>query len=70
MNDGNTTSVLAASGSLNGDKLNLDLTTLGSINLYRLTLTPNGDSASGDYQAFSANGESWTGSASGTRSAQ
>ncbi len=70
MNDGNTTSVLAASGSLNGDKLNLDLTTLGSINLYRLTLTPSGDSASGDYQAFSANGESWTGSASGTRSAQ
>lgn len=70
MNDGNNTLIVAASGSTDGDKLNLDLTTLGSINLYRLALTPSGDSASGDYQAFSASGSSTTGSAKGTRSSQ
>ena len=70
MNDGNNPQIVAASGSLDGDKLNLDLTTSGSINLYRLALTPSGDSASGDYQAFSANGSSMTGSAKGTRSSQ
>lgn len=70
MNDGNNTLVVAASGSYDGSKLNLDMTTLGSINLYRLALAPSGDSASGDYQAFSANGQSWTGSANGTRSAE
>ncbi len=70
MNDGNNTLIVAASGSFDGSKLNLDLTTLGSINLYRLALTPSGDSASGDYQAFSASGNTWTGSANGTRSSQ
>ena len=70
MNDGNSTLLVAASGSLDGSKLNLDLTTLGTINLYRLALTPSGDSASGDYQAFSAAGNTLTGSANGTRSSQ
>lgn len=68
MKDGNSTLLVAASGSNEGDKLNLDITSYGSINLYRLALTSSGDSASGDYKAFSANGQSWTGSAQGTRS--
>ncbi|MGA9098911.1 MAG: hypothetical protein WB392_08285 [Methanotrichaceae archaeon] len=71
MNDGNSTQTVAASGSLDDNKLNLDLTTTsGAINLYRLALTPSGDSASGDYQAFTASGSSLTGSANGTRSSQ
>lgn len=69
MNNGNSTLVVAASGFPEDDQLYLDMTTLGSINLYRLTLTMSGDSASGDYTAYSANGQSWTGSAEGTRSA-
>ncbi len=68
MRDGNNTLLVAASGSVDGDKLNLDLTSFGTINLYRLTLTSSGDSASGDYKAFSAGGQSWTGSAKGTKS--
>lgn len=68
MKDGNSTLLVAASGSNDGDKLNLDITSYGSINLYRLALTSSGDSASGDYKAFSASGQSWTGNAQGTRS--
>ncbi|MFB3765066.1 MAG: hypothetical protein ACE14P_07435 [Methanotrichaceae archaeon] len=70
MNDGNSTLIVAASGSFDGSKLNLDLTTLGSISLYKLALAPSGDSASGDFQAFSASGDTWMGSARGTRSSQ
>lgn len=71
MNDENSAQTVSASGSFDGNKLNLNLMmTSGAINLYKLTLTPSGDSASGDYQAFSASGDSWTGSVSGTRSSQ
>lgn len=68
MREGNDTLQVAASGSLQGDDMNLDITTLGSISLYRLTLSFSGDSASGDYTAFSASGDAWTGSADGMRS--
>ncbi len=68
MKEGNNTLQVAASGSLVGDKMDLDITTLGSISLYRLSLTLSGDSASGDYSAFSASGDAWTGSANGLRS--
>lgn len=68
MREGNNTMLAAVSGSIEGgDKLNMDLTTLGTINLYKLMLTTNEDSASGDYKAFSSSGESWAGSAKGTR---
>jgi hypothetical protein len=40
---------------------------LGTISLYKQALHLNGDSASGDYQAFSASGDTWTGSAEGLR---
>lgn len=69
MSNENSTLLVAASGFLDGDTLDLDLTTLGSINLYRLSLTTSGDSASGNYTAFSASGQSWMGSAEGIRSA-
>jgi VCBS repeat-containing protein len=68
MKDGNKTVPVTASGSTDGDLLNLDITTYGSINMYKLALNASGDSVSGDYKAFSSSGESWTGTAMGTRS--
>jgi hypothetical protein len=68
MKDGNNTFPVTASGSTDGENLSLDVTTSGSINMYKLALTASGDSASGDYKAFSSDGQSWTGTATGTRS--
>lgn len=65
--DDNTTLIAAASGSLIDSELNLDLVTLGKVNLYRLALTVSGDSATGNYTAYSPLASPSTGSASGTR---
>jgi VCBS repeat-containing protein len=70
MREGNDTIPVTASGSTDGDLLNLDVTTYGSIEMYKLALTARGDSASGDYKAFSSSGESWTGTATGSRSSE
>ncbi|HUI39499.1 MAG TPA: hypothetical protein VLY86_01065 [Methanothrix sp.] len=67
LDEDNNTLQVAASGSVLGDEMNLDITSTGPISLYRLALNLSGDSADGDYHAFSASGDSWTGSASGTR---
>lgn len=67
LNEDNSTLQVAASGSILGEEMNLDITSTGPISLYRLALNLSRDSAAGDYNAFSASGDSWTGSASGTR---
>lgn len=67
INDGGDTLQVSASGSAEGDKLKLDVTTSGTINLYRLALTISGNSASGDYRAFSNDGQPWTGITNGFR---
>ena len=64
----NNTQQVTASGLEDGSRLDLNLTTLGTVNLYKLSLTRNGDSATGEYSAYSADGQSWTGSARGTKS--
>lgn len=66
INDGGDTQQASASGSLEGDKLDLDVTSSGT-GLYRLTLTMNGNTLSGDYRAFSTDGEPWKGIANGIR---
>jgi hypothetical protein len=66
--DANTTMMAAASGSLLDGELNLDLVTLGKVNLYRLDLTVSGESATGNYTAYSTSGATSTGEAEGTRS--
>jgi len=66
--EGNNTQQVTASGLEDGNRLDLNLTTLGTVNLYMLTLTTNGDSAAGEYRAHSADGQSWTGNATGTKS--
>ena len=67
MNDGGDTMEASASGTLEGDKIYLGVTTLGTISLYRLALTTNSNSASGEYKAFSPNEPPWIGIAEGIR---
>lgn len=69
MRSGNSTLAVAASGSKDGEKMNLDVTTIGTISTYKMALNLDGDSASGDYSAFAANGDTWNGQVSGILSA-
>ena len=65
--DANTTMMAAASGTLTDNELNLDLVTLGKVNLYRLALMVSGESATGNYTAYSPSSFPSTGTAKGTR---
>lgn len=65
--EGNTTLQVAASGSVSDNEMDLDIISLGTINLYKLKLELDGDFGYGNYQAFSAIGETWSGSAEGLR---
>jgi hypothetical protein len=67
INDGGDTLEVIASGSVEGDKLYLDATSSGTIILYRLALTESGNTASGEYRAFSTGNETWKGLADGVR---
>ena len=60
----------AASGTIAGDRLNLDLVSLEKVNLYRISMTVNGDSATGSYTAFNPSSASTTGTANGVISAR
>jgi hypothetical protein len=66
--DANTTLIAAASGTIAGDKLSLDVVSLGKVSLYRITMTLSGDSATGTYTAFNPGVASTTGTANGVRS--
>jgi hypothetical protein len=69
INDGVDTQNVTASGSIQGDQLNLNATSLGTINLYQIVLlSTNGNTASGKYRAFPTSGEPWIGLAEGMRS--
>jgi hypothetical protein len=65
--DANTTLMATASGTLTDNKLDLDIVTLEKMNLYRLALMVSGESATGDYTAYSPSASPSTGSAKGTR---
>ena len=68
--EGNNTLDVTVSGSIqtNGT-VELDITTVSPITLYKLNLNLNGDMATGEYQASSASGESWKGSVEGQKTA-
>jgi len=68
--DANTTMIAAASGTITGDRLNLDLVSLEKVSLYRISMTVNGDSATGSYTAFTPSSASITGTANGVISAR
>jgi hypothetical protein len=65
--DANTTMIAAASGTVKGDQVNLDIVSLGKVSLYRISLTVSGDSATGSYTAFSPGLPQSTGTAKGLR---
>lgn len=66
--DANTTMIAAASGTISGDKLNLDIVSLGKVSLYRISMILSGNSATGSYTAFNPSSASTTGTAEGIRS--
>jgi hypothetical protein len=65
--EGNNTLNVTASGTIDMDKLNLDLMPTGTTNLYMLALTVSGDDATGEYKVISSGGVSRTGEARGNR---
>ncbi|MDD1757676.1 MAG: hypothetical protein LUQ22_02970 [Methanotrichaceae archaeon] len=70
MKNGNDTLVVAASGSPQDDQIYLDITSIGKISLYSLVLSSSGDRrdlVSGDYKAYTAEGQTWMGKVQGSR---
>ncbi|MGC9515458.1 hypothetical protein [Methanocrinis sp.] len=57
----------AASGTVVGSDLKLDLVSLDSIALYRFDLSLTGDLVSGSYSAYGSDGSAWSGTVTGTR---
>jgi hypothetical protein len=55
--EGNETFAAAASGSIAGDKLNLDVVSSEKMILYRLALKVNADAATGGYDLYRPNSE-------------
>jgi len=65
--DANTAMTAAASGTVTGDQVNLDIVSLGKVSLYRVSMTVSGDSATGSYTAFSPGLPPSTGTAKGSK---
>ena len=61
INDGIKTERLSASGSLAGENVSLDVVTSGEVSLYRFNLIKEVNSLLGQYRAFPAEGEAWSG---------
>ena len=65
--DANTAMTAAASGTVRGDQVNLDIVSLGKVSLYRISMTVSGDSATGNYTTFSPGLPPSTGTAKGSK---
>lgn len=57
----------AASGTVVGNEMKLDLVSLDSIALYRFELSLTGDLVSGSYSAYGSDGSTWNGTVTGSR---
>ncbi|MCR3883082.1 MAG: hypothetical protein NUK54_01755 [Methanothrix sp.] len=64
---GSSASQGAASGTVAGDEMKLDLVTLDSIALYRFDLSLVGDIATGIYTAYGSDGSTWSGNVTGSK---
>ena len=64
-----TASQAAASGTVVGNGMKLDVISLESIALYRFDLTLTGDLVSGGYTAYGSDGSTWSGTVTGSRAA-
>lgn len=67
--EGNNTLDVTASGAVADAALDLEVVSMNPISRYKLKLDLNGNYAKGMYQAFSASGDSWTGSVEGEKAA-
>ncbi len=65
MTGGNGTQRVTASGSLSGGKIMLTVMPINSLDLYKLDLSLDSNTA-GSYTAYSANGDTWSGDVTGT----
>jgi hypothetical protein len=66
--DPKTNLEVAAGGTVIGDKMNLDMISLGSVSLYSISMTVIGNSASGTYTAYRPGASPISGTATGLRS--
>jgi hypothetical protein len=67
MREENVTSLIAAGGSIAGDRVKLDLICFGTVKLYRLSLD-TGEEVTGSYSAYPTSGKTWSGTVGGRRS--
>jgi hypothetical protein len=67
--EGNSTMDVAVSGVIADSTLELNLISTNPIVQYKLNLNLSQNWATGEYQAFSTSGDSWTGSAEGEKTA-
>jgi hypothetical protein len=67
--DPKTNLEVAAGGTFMGDKMNLDLISLGNVSLFSVSMTVIGNSASGTYTAYRPGASPISGTATGLRSA-
>lgn len=65
MTSGGVTQDVAATGSLSGGKLNLDMLSMNDVILFKAIMDISGKSLSGSYSAFSS-GSPWTGTVVGS----
>ena len=61
INDGIKTQRISTSGHLSGENVSLAAVTSGEVSLYRFNLVRDGNSLFGQYRAFPAEGEAWSG---------
>lgn len=66
---GETTLDATVSGSVVDSVLDLNVVSLGTINIYKLKLDLGEGLANGEYQAFASGSDTWTGSAEGEKTA-
>ena len=65
INEINGTEAVSATGSLDGDRMNFNVTTADTFSQYALSLTKNGNTAYGKYMLFPSRGEPLNGTAEG-----
>lgn len=65
MTSENETQGVTVSGSVEGSEIDLSVTTMNTLDLYKLQLTSSGEAISGSYSAYEASGKTWSGTATG-----